>query len=261
MREVSGAIGVGRSFWSTPVSLSFTGIERWASDHTWSRFIGPSASFSWFAGDSTPYGGLRRALGFFGAANFYPRALGSRYDLFDLSVSVSGAVPLPGLKRQSLVLSLDGRAVHGADDALQVGGIPRGVDLASAGDTAGPGTPSRILPRRFALAVRGYEDYAIGANHAVVAGARYRYPFIIDRGFASLLYLLPSIFFRQVDVELFGAAAVIDNPRHPWLRAAGAALYLRLGIMGAVGLSFYYRFALRFDEHLPLLHAVGFAFE
>ncbi len=260
-RQVSASINFSRSFWSTPFSIGVGGLERWSSDGDFSRFVGPSASFSWFAGDSTPYGGLKRALGFSGQVNAYPRGLGSRYDMLDVSAGVLGAVPLPGLKRQSLVLNLNARDVSGPGGALQVGGIPSGIDLATFGDTSGPPGYGGQLPRRFTLSVRGYEDYGVPANRAMVAGARWRYPFVIDRGTASILYLFPSLFFRQVELELFGSAALIDSRVHTWLRAVGGALYLRLAIAGSAPVSFYYRLAARFDEHLPPLHAIGLAFE
>src|SRR5262249_10233875 len=148
------------------------------------------------------------------------------------SASAVLAVPLPLLERQSLVFSLDARTVQGIDGVLQTGGVLRGVDLYTHGATPGPDAPSPILPQRFTLAVRGYEDHAVPSNSAAVATGRWRYPFIIDRGFASLLYLLPSTFFRQVDLEVFGAAALTDNRDHPWLRAVGAGLYVRLAYAG-----------------------------
>jgi hypothetical protein len=61
--------------------------------------------------------------------------------------------------------------------------------------------------------------------------------------------------------ELFGAAAITDNPEHPWLRAVGAGVYVRLAYAGLLPISMYYRVAARFDEHLQPLHSLGFAFE
>lgn len=261
VNQVSGSVDLVRSFWTVPVQLGVSGLARWADDGTWNRFIGPSASFSWVAVDATAYGGVQRALGFSLAANWYAKGLGSRFDLADLSAGAVLAVPLPLLKRQSLVLNLDARTVQGIDGLLQTGGVPRGVDLYSHGGEGGPVPPALILPTRFTLPVRGYEDFGVSSSSAAVATGRWRYPFIIDRGFASLLYLFPSLFFRQVELELFGAAAITDNREHPWLRSAGAGVYVRFAIAGLLPISVYYRVAARFDEHLQPLHSVGFSFE
>ena len=53
-------------------------------------------------------------------------------------------------------------------------------------------------------ALRGFEDYELAANTFLTASATYRYPFIIDRGTASTLGVFPSVFWSQVDLELFG---------------------------------------------------------
>ena len=66
---------------------------------------------------------------------------------------------------------------------------------------------------------------------------------------------------RQIDIELFAAAAVTDNPRAQWARAVGAAVAVKMGFGGALPLSLYYQFAYRFDFGLLPLHLVGIAFE
>ena len=88
--------------------------------------------------------------------------------------------------------------------------------------------------------------------------ARYRYSFIIDRGFASLLYIFPSIFFRQIDLEGFGSAAFTESQQ---AKSAGAAIWFRASIGGFIPISLTYQFAWRFDFGLPPLHVVGVAFE
>jgi hypothetical protein len=224
------------------------------------RFFGPTIGFDYFAGEGTTYGGLKRALGVSGGATLYPAGLSS-YTVLDTRVGLTTAVPLPLLLRHSLGLALDARALTGAPrGALQVGGLPRGYDLiATNTDRGSVGGPTGVP--EFSVGVRGYEDHSVRANHAVVFAARYRYPFIIDRGFASLVYVFPSLFFRQVDIDLWGVAAMTDNEAHPWLRAAGAQVSVRLAFGGALGVSFYYQFAGRFDEHLGPRHSVGLTFE
>ena len=82
-----------------------------------------------------------------------------------------------------------------------MGGVDRGYG-GSLGGQPGPAGPELPLPSGVAFVepLRGYEDHGIRATRALIAGARYRYPFIIDRGYASLLYLFPSVFIRQVDL-------------------------------------------------------------
>lgn len=259
--EVSAALSASRTVYTTPISFSLGGFNRWDTSGARSRFYGPSLAFDYFAGESTTYGGLKRALGLGGSAALYPVGLSS-FTVLDVRAGMSAAIPLPLLLRHSLTFSLDGRMIEGAPDgALRVGGVARGYDLVAINERFGPQGPASPLPEHFAIAVRGYEDYSVRANRAMVAVARYRYPFIIDRGFASLLYVLPSLFFRQVDLEVFGSAALIDSITHAWLRALGASVTVRIASGGALGLSFYYRVAARLDEHLKPLHEIGFAFE
>ncbi len=262
-QQVSATVAAARSIFTTPVSFALSGFAKWnTTTSERARFFGPSLAFDYFAGEGTVYGGTKRALGFYATAALYPVGLSS-YTVLDVRAGISTAVPLPLLLRHSLTVSLDGRTISGAPDgALQVGGLPRGYDLIrTSTDRTAPSGPNATLPDSFTLGVRGYEDYSVQANRAAVAAARYRYPFIIDRGFASILYVLPSIFFRQVDVDLFGAAALTDSAEHPWLRAVGGQVTLRLAVGGALGLSIYYRVAGRFDERLKPLHSLGFAFE
>jgi len=261
IEDLSGDLTLSRSFWSTPFGLSLGGFRQWDSSRGVSHFFGPSVGFDYFAGESTVYGGLRRGLGVSANVALYPQVLSS-YTVVDVSGTVTLGIPLPFLKRHSLIVTIDGRAVEGAPEgALQVGGLARGTDLlrfnASQGEP-GPGVP---LPRSFSIPVRGYEDYSVRANRAAVAIARYRYPFVIDRGFASIFYLFPSLFFRQVDLDAFAAAALTDSATHPWLRSVGAGVSARFTLGGALPISIYARWAWRMDERLRPLYSVGFAFE
>ena len=80
-------------------------------------------------------------------------------------------------------------------------------------------------------------------------------------GWASTLYLLPSLFLKQIDFEAFGVAAHTDNPTDPWLRAAGGGVFLRATMMQELPITLFYQVAARFDENLPPLHLFGLAFE
>ena len=121
-----------------------------------------------------------------------------------------------------------------------------------------PKGPGIYLPGTLVERLRGYDDFAIRAQYVALFNARYRYSFIIDRGFASILYILPSIFFRQVDLEAFGAAAITEAQT---ARSAGAAVSFRTSIGGFIPLSLTYQFAWRFDFGLPPLHVIGVSFD
>jgi len=262
-REVSFAATASRSVYSTPISFTFSGFVR-SKPQGVVRYLGPQVSVDYFAGESTPYGGLRRGFGMGASAALYPRGLGSQRDVFDLTVSAVLAFPLPFSRRHSFVISFLGRTVEGAPDgALQVGGQGRGgYELFVRGDRTSPETgPTTPLPRFYLVGLRGYEDWDVHVSRAVTSLAVYRYPFVIDRGFASLLYVLPSFFVRQIDAELFGSAALLDRPAQPWMRSAGAGVAIRTALGSSLGLSLSYRLAFRFDYGLPPLHALTLSFD
>ena len=261
VENITGEVTVSRAFWSTPFGLSLGGFRQWDALRGVSHFVGPSVGFDYFAGESTVYGGLRRGLGVSADVALYPQGLSS-YTVVDVSGTVTLGIPLPVLKRHTLIVTLAGRAVEGAPEgALQVGGIGRGTDLLQLNAVRGESGPGVPLPRTFSIPVRGYEDYGVRANRAAVATARYRYPFVIDRGFASIFYLLPSLFFRQVDLDAFGAAAVTDSPTHPWLRSVGAGISARFTVGGSFPVTLFARWAWRLDDRLKPLYSAGFSFE
>lgn len=257
----SGALSVDRIFFTVPLSLGARAeLAQTASAGT-RRYLGPFFSFSWGATESTPYGGIQRHLALSADVAGYPRALGSTRDLLDLRLGFAGAVPLPISKRHSLVMSLTGRVLPGAPEGtLRIGGVSRGVSILSETRTS-PAGPKVFVPPGLVEGVRGFDDHVVRATGAAIASARYRYAFIVDRGFLSTLYLFPSLFVRQVDAELFGSAALTNNPSATWARAAGAAVFLRLVLGGWIPASIYYQFAWRFDFGLSPLHVVGFAME
>ncbi len=258
----NATVSAGRSVFTTPVSFGAQALVWQPYGFETQRFIGPWLEVSYSAFEGTNYAGARRGLSLALGASAFPRGLGSSRDMLDLSVGASVAIPLPLLKRHSFTLSVSGRALPGAPaDALRVGGVPRGFGLWASEGRRLPQGPEVFLPGGLVEPLRGYEDFAVRATAAAVAGARYRYHFIIDRGFASTLYVLPSLFFRQVDLDLFASGAATDNPAAPLARAAGASVSFRFGMGGAVGMTLYYQAAFRFDFGLPPLHAVGFAFE
>jgi hypothetical protein len=72
------------------------------------------------------------------------------------------------------------------------------------------------------------------------------------------LWIFPSFFFRQIDVEGFGSMAVTETKI---ARAAGAALSIRTSFGGILPVSLTYQFAWRFDFGLPPLHIVALSFD
>lgn len=266
--DLVGRLRTSRSVWATPIFFDALAIDRRRAatdtdEASHARFVGAGVGFDYFAGDGTPYAGTQRALGFAGSVEGYPRAFGSDFTLGDVQGEVRLAPPLPLLKRHSLMVVLRGRAVLGGPfGILSVGGIPRGSNLWSNTEGNGEPAPSVSLPgMSFAEALRGYEDFAIRASSVATAHARYRYPLIIDYGWASTLYLLPSLFLRQVDLEAFGALASSDSPTYPMLRSVGGAVTFRSLLGGTIGISLFYQLAARLDAGLPPLHQFGFAFE
>ncbi|MEW5739179.1 MAG: hypothetical protein AB1938_09660 [Myxococcota bacterium] len=260
----SGGVAAGRTVFTTPVSLGFR-TEIWQPQGLpVGKYFGPWLSVAYSAGESTGYGGTQRLLAMSFDLSGYPRAFGSDSDLLDVEAEVDLALPLPFSKRHSFVFSLVGRALPGAPEgAMRVGGVARSLTLwnSSQGTGRSGSPPELFLPGSFVESVRGYDDYSVRATAAGIAHARYRYSFIIDKGFTSTLWILPSAFFRQVDVDLFGAAAATNNPTATWMRSAGAALSVRTSFGGSFPLSLAYQFAWRFDFGLPPLHVVTLSFD
>lgn len=258
----SAEFGLRRSVFATDVAFGARGvISQPLFEHR--RFIGPSASVAYLASDSTQYAGAQRLLGLDASLAAYAKGLGSTTDMLDLSVGLSIAAPLPVSRRHGMLLTLRGRALPGAPaGALTVGGIARGLgsNLGNTPTSTGD-RPTGYLPGNLSEAVRGYEDSVVQATAAAVGVLRYRYNFIIDRGFASTLYLFPSFFFRQVTLEAFGSMAVVNHPTTPTLRAAGALVELKTICMGLFLVNGYYQFAYRFDGAGGPIHIFGLAFD
>jgi hypothetical protein len=265
-RDIQGVLSVSRGFWTTPVALSFIGLRREYLDVAPSQLtslFGPELAMAYFAGEGTPYGGTQRGLGLSLSAAVYPRAFGSAATVGDVRAEVETYFGgLPGLGKDNLELSLTGRFLPGATPGLlEVGGFPAGSELYSSREPRGPTTPRQLdVGIAFAEYLRGYEDLTLRARHAVIGNARYRYRVIIDYGWASTLYLLPSLFITQFEVDGFGAFARTDfRDNH---RVAGGSARLNMTLGQLLPLGIYYQYAYRFDlpERHRELHLVGLAF-
>jgi hypothetical protein len=145
---------------------------------------------------------------------------------------------------------------------LQIGGVgpflplyERAIDADPPGYGADRFLPERV---RFVELLRGFEDHAIGADRVVIGDLTYRYPIIIDHGFASTLWLFPSLFFRQLDLELFAAAALddIDDLDQRLHAATGGSLALQLASW-RLPLTLRYQVARRLTDDRAVVQELG----
>lgn len=266
IRDISASVGTSRSYYTWPISFAFNYLDRdpvrQIDGTTFSgRAVGPSASISWSGIDSTPYTGGKRGVSMNGSVSYFPTAFGSVEEIADFRGAGGFYVPLFFARRQSLNFNGVGRVVPSEQGGLlRVGGT--GVfGLMSRGDVSAPTRIGAHPGLSFTEDLRGYEDRATSADSVVIGNGRYRYTFVIDEGWASLLYLFPPYFIRQIDVEAFGSIARLNpdrrlNSSSPLLRAAGASVSYRSAI-GIIPFSVVYQYAHRFDQGLGDLHFVA----
>jgi Tol biopolymer transport system component len=241
-RQRDVELGIERLFYENPIELSFVLTENEGADSLavpvlTRRFAGPQLSASFVGVESTPYTDDRRLLGANLSAALFPDQWGTASFTFaDLRAQLTATLPLPLSRRHTLHLGLRGRDLAGAPDSapiLQVGGAAGGLIYHRSDRPPGPDFTTDIVPPgiSFFEPLRGYEDFAISTDRVAIADATYRYPFIIDWGSASTLWLLPAFFLRQVNLELFYAGAVEGRSatRH---EAAGAALGVDFAMLG-----------------------------
>jgi hypothetical protein len=255
-----------RSFYENPIDLGFTFLETYRPDDAvvlvpLRRFAGPHLSASYEAVEGTAYTGARRGVAASGSFALYPDAWNSiAFTVRDARAELDTVFPLPLLQRHTMSISARARDLGGlpADEPfLMVGGYTNALLGRSANRPEKPADIRDIrhlLPPGFAFSepLRGFEDYPFTTNRIAIADATYRYPFIIDRGTASTLGLLPAFFVRQIDFELFaaGAADATNNRRH---LAVGGALTLNLALW-VIPLNFQYQLARRTTDDQALVH-------
>ncbi|RKG95061.1 hypothetical protein [Corallococcus carmarthensis] len=256
-----------RTFWTTPVSFGVLALDRRfdATDRRpkiTTRLIGPEAAASYFAGEGTSYGGTQRGLGLSVSGGIFPKAFALDSTVGDLRLGVDGYLGgLPFTGKDNLQLSVAGRALPGAPDGLlEVGGIlPGEAFFINRDSTSDGGLPLQLQPGlAFSEYLRGYEDHTFRARNVLLANARYRYRFIIDYGWASTLWVLPSLFVSQLELDGFGAIARTDNRDNH--AAVGGSATLRLTVGQAYALAFFYQYAHRFDDGFGDLHIIGLTF-
>lgn len=266
-RDVQGQLYAVRDFWATPVSLGLLALRRdyYANAERpglSTSLIGPQASIAWGGGEDSLYGGTQLGLGMSLSGGLYPGAFSSTNTVGEVRGEVQVFLPgLPLLTRDNLQIGLVGRFLPGAPEGLlQVGGVAIGNTFPlSERPPNDYGLPRNLQPgTAFFEFLRGYEDYPLGARNVVVGSASYRYHFIIDRGWASTLYVGPSLFISQLDLDVFGSWARTDlRADH---RAVGASLTLRTVLGIGIPLGLYYQYAYRFDDNLGALHLVGLTY-
>jgi hypothetical protein len=227
------------------------------------RLGGPELSLAWVWGDSTAYTGLRRALLGNASAAYYPAALSSfTGDIYDTGGALGAVVPLPLGRRHTLTAELRGRALLASGDTglLQLGG-ESGIATLFSGRSVTTEPPTFATDRfppnlRFIEPLRGYEDYAITTDRAGIANLTWRYPLIIDRGYAATFGFLPASYLSQIDFELFAAGAM--DQREQLHAAAGAAIDMRITLL-RFPLLVIYQVArrLRDDEAITQLVGLG----
>ncbi|NOJ79724.1 hypothetical protein HNV28_15485 [Myxococcus xanthus] len=253
-----------RSFWTTPVTFGVLALRREydATDRSprmLTRIVGPEVSVSYFAGEATSYGSTQRGLGMTAAAGVYPGAFLRDSTMGDVRLGLdafTGGLPFTG--RDNLRLTAVGRFLPGAPSGLlQVGGLRAGqIWYTNRESQQTAPLPLQLQPGiAFSEYLRGYEDLEIRARDALIGSATYQYRVPIDYGWASTLWLFPSLFVRDVGVEAFGSLARTDNRANHAAVGASASLHLTFG--QAVPVSLYYQYAYRFEQGLDHLHLIG----
>jgi hypothetical protein len=262
---------VTRSFWGAPAELGFfLDDDDQPSEPTQlvkhRRVAGPFVSAEYAGVEATPYTGLRRALFLLPSLNLFPAAWNTAdATLTDVRMEVFGVMPLPLSRRHTLSLDLVARDLFGlpaGERWLQVGG---GLSALAIHRTPDGRVPREVtidsLPTvHFLEPLRGYEDYPIATDRILIATAAYRYPIIVDRGTASTVWILPSSFLRQIDLELFGSAAT-DAHSEPGQHAhvvGGTAVTLEMALW-RIPFSLTYQLARRVEDDQALVQIVALA--
>ncbi|RKH26108.1 hypothetical protein D7Y13_21825 [Corallococcus praedator] len=256
-----------RTFWTTPVQFGVLALDRRfdATDRRpqlITRLIGPEVAASYFAGEGTSYGGTQRGLGLSLSGAVYPKAFARDSTVGDVRLGVEGFTGgLPFTGKDNFQLSAVGRYLPGAPDGLlEVGGILPGQAFFTSRDSTDEGSlPLQLQPGlAFTEYLRGYEDHTFSARNVLIGTARYRYRVIVDYGWASTLWVLPSLFVSQFELEGFGTLARTDNRNNHG--AVGGSATLRLSVGQAYAISFFYQYARRFNDGLGDLHLIGATF-
>ena len=106
---------------------------------------------------------------------------------------------------------------------------------------------------------RGMAGLVLAVDRIAILEARYRYPIIIDRGFTSILWVLPGWLARQIDIELFATVASEGVKR--FSDRAHAAVGGSLNLSTVWWWTYFdlrYEVARRLTDDEALTHTLGF---
>ena len=257
-RDRQASLDLSRAFYENPVSLGFGYLETYRPDDpevslALRRMAGPHASAAFVGTELTPYTDVRRLFAAAADLAFYPHQWNTTGDsIVDARGELDAVVPLPLARRHTLSLGLRGRDLGGAHfPYLTIGGYLNAILGHHSNRPQYDTKESPVIPPGFSFSepMRGFEDYPFAARSVVLGDVTYRYPFIIDRGWASSLWVLPAFFVRQLDLELFasGARPLVDGTHNRV--ALGGALTVRTALW-VIPLSIQYQLARRLsDDH------------
>jgi hypothetical protein len=212
-----------------------------------------------------PYLGVRRGLALALDGSYYPDRFNSEaFSFADVRAELDTRWPVLPFRRLTFGLDLRGRAIAGAPpgrNLLEVGGLGAFGQLYRRSNRPIPDERNDafdVLPLRFLEPLRGYEDRSLALDRVAIADGRLTYPFIIDRGFASSLWLLPSFFVRQLELEAWGAAAWDTRGTNAadLHASAGGAITLRT-LFWVIPLSLQYQVGKRLSDDKALIHLIG----
>ncbi len=229
------------------------------------RLAGASISLGYTGSEATAYAGVRRGLGVEIEATYYPRFTSTFEESFaDLQGQLNLVMPLPFSKRHTLNIGLRGRGFVGLASGsalLQVGGTSRFATLYDHSDKPEVDDFDALaLPTQleFVEFLRGFEEFPLALDRVAILNLVYRYPLILDEGFASTFWLLPSLFFRQLDFELFANVATdtFKNIADDAHAAVGGSLTLKV-IFGVAPLELRYQLARRLSDDEALVHMIA----
>lgn len=272
--ETRGIVALGRTIRSSRIDLLGIALEEEEPDdinpdfHE-RRLAGPGIQLQHSAVRSTAYAGPILGYALSGSATHYSDALSSLdVDLSDFGATLNLVGPLPLYARHTITLGLRGRRLYGPErneSFLVVGGSTLSAELWSRSNREDP--PEVQLPSpeplvTFQEPLRGFEDLEFSTDRIAIADFTYRLPIILDFGTASTAYLLPSLFFQELNLEAFAAAATdsfasFEDRRH---LAAGGSIALDL-VFSVFPLRLRYQLSRRFtdDEAFVQLFTLGVA--
>ncbi len=268
--ETRAIIALGRTIRTSRIDLLGIALESKEPDDIdpdvrERRLAGPGILLQHSAVRSTAYAGPIQGYAVSASATHYNEALSSLdSNLTDIGAALNLVGPLPLNKRHTITLGLRGRRLYGPErDAsfLVVGGSTLAAELWSRSDLEDD-PPEVQLPSpepllEFQEPLRGFEDLEIQTDRIAIADLTYRLPIILDFGTASTAYLLPALFFRQLNFEAFAAAATdsfasFQEHRH---LAAGVSVSLDVSF-SLFPLRFRYQLSRRFSDDDALVHLI-----